>query len=68
MALSDSLWGFALAIPAMLLLYAVLESVGTWALSFQIWDRLPSWARIALLVTILCLILIGVFLATRGTP
>ena len=45
-------WWLA-AIPVGLLAYALVESFGTWGLGRPFWQRMPSWARVLLLVVII---------------
>lgn len=59
---SFGLW--LLGIPLILLTYVVLEGLGTWALELSFWKRIPSWARVSLLVSTICFVsVLVVFLA-----
>jgi membrane protease YdiL (CAAX protease family) len=51
-----------LAIPVILVVYAALEGLGTWFLGLSFWNRIPSWARILLLVLVMSFISVGVIL------
>jgi protein-S-isoprenylcysteine O-methyltransferase Ste14 len=44
-----------LGIPVALGIWAILELFGVLALSRPIWSRMPSWARVGLLVALVCL-------------
>ena len=55
-----SSWGWWLrAIPVGLLAYVVLELFGTWVLGRAFWQRMPSWARVLLLVTLIACCAVG---------
>ena len=43
-----------------LIAYAVLEFAGTWSLERPFWRRLPSWARVSLLVAVVCLLWVSI--------
>lgn len=45
-------WGLV-AIPTGLALYAACEMFGTWGLGLPFWQRMPSWARVSLLVLLI---------------
>jgi hypothetical protein len=54
-----------LGIPATLIAWASLELIGTCSLNRQFWNRMPSWGRIALLVTLISLFAVAaVWLST----
>lgn len=57
-AASYGWWLFA--IPAWLIAYAALETFSTWGLGLPFWQRMPSWARIFLLVLLICVAFLGV--------
>lgn len=48
------------AIPVCVATYAALELFGTWSLELPFWRRMPSWARVLLLVTIVSFIAVVV--------
>lgn len=48
-----------LAIPAGLVAYAALETFGGWGLGLPFWSRMPSWARVLLLVAVISLGAVG---------
>lgn len=56
---SSFVWWLA-AIPVALVAYAALELFGTWSLGLPFWRRMPSWARVILLVAIICLVVVAV--------
>jgi len=41
------------AIPAGLVAYIAAELFGTWSLELPFWQRIPSWARVLLLVALI---------------
>jgi len=60
------------AIPIGLAAYLAVEALGTWGLGLAFWQRMPSWARILLLVALICAIAVGVifvspFVSHRGS-
>lgn len=42
-----------LAIPIGVAVWVVLELFGNWSLGLRFWQRMPSWARVLLLVAII---------------
>jgi hypothetical protein len=48
-----------IGIPVCSAAYVALELLGTCALRLQFWQRLPSWARIPLLVSLIGLGILG---------
>jgi hypothetical protein len=51
-----------LAIPVFLIGYAALEVFGEWFLDLAFWSRMPSWARVLLLVLIISFVSASVIL------
>ena len=47
------------AIPIGLIAYVALESLGTWSLDRPFWNRMPSWVRVLLLVTLVSCCAVG---------
>jgi hypothetical protein len=54
-----------LAIPVGLVVYAAVELSGTWSLGLPFWQRMPSWARVLLLVAIISCGAVGVAFVTQ---
>ena len=55
-------WLFA--IPMCLVAYVSLELFGTWSLGRPFWQRMPSWARVPLLVALIaCVAVVAVFVS-----
>ena len=52
----SSLGWWMVAIPVGVAAYLSLELFGTWSLELPFWQRLPSWARILLLVAVVSFI------------
>ncbi len=48
-------------IPATIAMWLALEWLGSKALGLPLWSRLPSWARIALLVVVVVAATLGAF-------
>lgn len=53
------------AIPIGLFAYVALELFGTWSLGLPVWQRMPSSARVLLLVAIICGIAAGAFFISQ---
>lgn len=47
------------AIPVGLVAYVALELFGTWSLGLLFWQRMPSWARVLLLVAVISCCAVG---------
>jgi phosphoglycerol transferase MdoB-like AlkP superfamily enzyme len=56
---ASSFGWWLLAIPVGLVAYAALELIGTWSLGLSFWQRMPSWARVLLLVVVISLGAVG---------
>ncbi len=56
----SSLSWWAIGIPVGLIAYVAIELLGTWFLEFTFWQRMPSWARVLLLVALISIVAIGV--------
>lgn len=55
---SSFIWWFS-AIPICCVAYVALEASGTWSLGLSFWQRMSSYTRILLLVTIITVITVG---------
>jgi len=53
------------AIPIGLIAYVALELFGTWSLGLTFWQRMPSWARVLLLVALISGIAAGAFFISQ---
>lgn len=56
---SSFVW-WLVAIPVSMVACAALELLGTWGLGLPFWRRVPSWARITLLVALISLTVVVV--------
>lgn len=70
-SLLQSFGWWLVAIPIGLATYVALELFGTWLLGFAFWQRIPSWARILLLVLLISFgtiaaILVGQYITGDG--
>ncbi|MFZ6799046.1 hypothetical protein [Undibacterium sp. Di24W] len=59
-----SYFWWMLAIPLGLAAYAAFELFGTWSLSLPFWQRMPSWARVLLLVVLICAFVVATLFAS----
>ena len=53
------------AIPIGLIAYVALEHFGTWSLALPFWQRMPSSARVLLLVALISGIAVGAFFTSQ---
>jgi hypothetical protein len=53
------------AIPIGLIAYVALELLGTWSLGLPFWQRMPSSARVLLLVALIISIAVGAFFISQ---
>jgi hypothetical protein len=61
---SSFVW-WLLAIPGGLIAYVGLELFGTWSLGLPFWQRMSSWARVLLLVVLICSGAVGAIVVSR---
>jgi ABC-type proline/glycine betaine transport system permease subunit len=54
-----------IAIPIGVAVCAVLERFGNWGLGLRFWQRMPSWARVLLLVAIIAVGAVGFVLVAQ---
>ena len=62
---ASSFGWWLVAIPVGLVIYGALELFGTWSLDLPFWKRMPSWARVLLLVALISLGAAGVALVVE---
>jgi hypothetical protein len=62
---ASSFGWWLVAIPAGLAVYAALELFGTFGLGLPFWPRMPSWARVLLLVLLISLGAVGAVLLSQ---
>ena len=53
------------AIPIGLIAYVAVELFGTWSLGLPFWQRMPSSARVLLLVALISSIAVGAFFVSQ---
>ena len=53
------------AVPIGLAVYVALELLGTWSLGLPFWQRMPSWARVLLLVALVSCLAVGAIFVSQ---
>jgi hypothetical protein len=62
---ASSFGWWLIAVPLGLVAYIALELFGTWSLGFPFWQRMPNWARVLLLVSIISFGVVGIAILSQ---